>query len=137
MSKSSISRLFLGSIAAVVAGCVLGFLAVVGAYGAGAFVMDGPDVVGIQPTAFAGVMLVLFIASLLAVVAGAVAGLISWIGALLATAQLDEKLWFVILLALGVWNLGLVAMILYVVAGPDGAPEARARQAAAPASAAR
>jgi hypothetical protein len=129
MSKSSISRLFLGSITAVIAGCVLGFLAVVGAYGAGAFVMDGPDVVGIQPTAFAGVMLVLFIASLLAIVAGAVAGLISWIGALLATAQLDQKLWFVILLALGVWNMGLVAMILYVVAGPDDAAEERTRRA--------
>jgi hypothetical protein len=130
MSKSSISRLFMGSVAAVIAGCVLGFLAVIGAFGAGAFVMDGPDVVGIQPTAFAGVMLVLFIASLLAIVAGAVAGLISWIGALLATAQQDQKLWFVILLALGVWNMGLVAMILYVVAGPDEAVEARSRRPA-------
>lgn len=55
------------------------------------------------------------------------------IASLLAAAQLDEKLWFVILLALGVWNLGVIAMLLYVVAGPDGVPDARSRQAAVPA----
>ena len=43
-------------------------------------------------------------------------------------AQLDEKVWFVILLALGVWNMGFIAMVVYVIAGPDGA----SRQPAAP-----
>lgn len=135
MSKSRISRLFLGSITAVVAGCVVGFLAVVGAFTAGVLVMDGPDVVGVQPTALAGAMIVVCIASLLAIVAGAIAGLIAWIAALLATAQLDQKLWFLVLLALGVWNMGLVAMVLYVIAGPDEAEGDRPRPATAPAGA--
>jgi uncharacterized membrane protein len=45
---------------------------------------------------------------------------VSWIGALLNTWQLEDKLWFAALLALGLLGFGVVAMIAYVVAGPDG-----------------
>ena len=45
------------------------------------------------------------------------------IGALLNTWQLDEKMWFSSLLAGGLLGLGVVAMIAYVVAGPDGTAE--------------
>ena len=129
MSKPTITRLFLGSIAAVVAGCVLGFIVVIAAYAGGAFVMDGPDVAGIQSTPFAAAMVVLLLASLLALVAGGIAGLVAWIGALLNTAQLDSKAWFLILLGLGVWNFGIVAMLVYVIAGPDGTPVSSQRPA--------
>jgi hypothetical protein len=132
VSKNVIVRLFMGSIIAVVAGCILGFIAVVAGYGGGAFAMDGPDVVGIQPTPFALAIAALMVVTLVVLVAGAIAGVVAWVGALISTAQLDEKLWFVALLALGVWNLGIVAMVVYVIAGPDGA----SRQAARPVSAA-
>jgi hypothetical protein len=46
---------------------------------------------------------------------------VAWIGALLNTAQLDDKTWFVVLLLLGLFSFGLLAMIAYVIAGPDGA----------------
>ena len=49
-----------------------------------------------------------------------IGGLVSWIGALLNTAQLESKTWFLVLLLLGIFSFGLVAMIAYVVAGPDG-----------------
>jgi hypothetical protein len=44
---------------------------------------------------------------------------VAWIGALVNTAQLDDKVWFIVLLVLGIWNLGVIAMIAYVIAGPD------------------
>jgi len=52
---------------------------------------------------------------------------VSWIGALLNTIQLEDKTWFVLLLVLGLFSFGFVAMIAYVIAGPDGAdPRQRA-----------
>jgi hypothetical protein len=39
---------------------------------------------------------------------------------LLNTAELTDKTWFIILLVLGLFSFGLVAMIAYVIAGPDG-----------------
>ena len=44
----------------------------------------------------------------------------SWIGALLNTWQVKDKLWFGSLLAGGLLGVSVVAMIAYVVAGPDG-----------------
>ena len=46
-------------------------------------------------------------------------------GALLNTAQLEDKTWFIVLLVLGLLSFGLVAMIAYVIGGPDGTGPAR------------
>ena len=59
----------------------------------------------------------------MAITGGAIAGLVSWIGALLNTAQLEDKTWFVLLLVLGLFSFGVLAMIAYVLAGPDGTRE--------------
>jgi MFS family permease len=120
MSKATVSRIFIGSVIAVVAGAILAVVAVLLAYANGAFVMDGPDVVGIRGTAFAWTMVGLAIVAGFVVMGGFVGGLVSWIGALLNTSQLDDKTWFLVLLLLGIWNLGVVAMIAYLIAGPDG-----------------
>ncbi|HXN79070.1 MAG TPA: hypothetical protein VN965_09895 [Candidatus Dormibacteraeota bacterium] len=58
----------------------------------------------------------------------AVAGLVqlaAWIGALVNTYQMQDKTWFVVLLAGGVLGLafgliGFAAMVAYLIAGPDG-----------------
>ncbi|HET6744996.1 MAG TPA: hypothetical protein VFH90_04015 [Candidatus Limnocylindria bacterium] len=120
MSKKSIARLFWASVTLFVAGIVLAFAAAWLAFASDAFVMDGPDVVGIKGNGWALAMVVTGGVALLAVVAGAVGGLVSWIGALLNTAQLTDKTWFVLLLVLGLFSFGLVAMIAYLIAGPDG-----------------
>ena len=131
MSKPTITRLFVGSLAAIVAGCVLGFLAVLAGHAGGAFLMDGPDVAGIAPTPLGAMILVILLGCLTAVVAGGLAGLASWIGALLLTARINAWVWFLVLLALGVWNFGVVGMLVYVLAGPDDAATERTRPSAA------
>lgn len=120
VSKATVTRLFVGSVVAVVAGIILGFVAVIAALGSDILVMDGPDVVGIELNAVGWSLIVLVAAAGLAMIGGAIGGLISWIGALLNTAELADKTWFVVLLVLGLLSFGLVAMIAYVIAGPDG-----------------
>jgi hypothetical protein len=120
MSKQTVVRLFWASVITIVAGLILALVAVWLAFASGAFVMDGPDVVGIKGNGWTLGMAVTAGIALLAVVAGAVGGLVSWIGALLNTAQLTDKTWFVLLLVLGLCSFGLVGMIAYVIAGPDG-----------------
>lgn len=120
MTKSTVTRLFVGSVIAVVAGLVLGFIAVLVAFASNSVVMSGRDVVGLEPTALAWSMVGVAALALFAIVGGAIGGLVSWIGALLNTAELEDKTWFVLLLVLGILSFGLVAMVAYVIAGPDG-----------------
>jgi hypothetical protein len=120
MTKSAVTRIFLASVVAVIAGAVACIAAVWLAYANGVFEMSGPDVVGVQSTPFAWTMLGLAIVGALAMMAGFIGGLVSWIGALLNTAQLVDKTWFIVMLVLGLFSFGLVAMIAYVIAGPDG-----------------
>jgi hypothetical protein len=119
MSKVTVTRLFIAGIVAVVAGLMLALAAVVAALAGGGIVIGGPAVVEVNggPLSWALVGLVI---ALVAITGGAIAGLVSWIGALLNTMQLDDKTWFVLLLVLGVFRFGFVAMIAYVLAGPDG-----------------
>jgi len=133
VSKVTVTRVFLGSVVAVIAGAILAFAAVWIAYANGAFVMSGPDVIGVQSTPYAWTIVGLGIVAALAMIAGFIGGLVSWIGALLNTAQLEDKTWFIVLLVLGLLSFGLVAMIAYVIAGPDGAKQTAARVVNAPA----
>ena len=119
MTKSTVTKLFIGGIVAVIAGIVLTVAAVLIAYFSGAFLMSGPDVVGVRPTPQAWTFIFLGLVGVLAFIGGAISGLVAWIGALLNTAQLEDKTWFVLLLVLGLLSFGLVAMLAYVIAGPD------------------
>lgn len=119
MSKSTVSRLFGAAIAAVVAGLTIGIVTVVAAIAGGAIAIGGPQVVTVNGGALAWTIAALVIASLV-VAAGAIAAIASWVGALLNTSRLEDKTWFVVLLVLGLVSLGWVAMIAYVVVGPDG-----------------
>jgi hypothetical protein len=129
MSKATVVKLFVGSAISVVAGALLAFVTVWIGYANGVFVMEGPDVVGIEATPFAWTMVGLAIVAVLAMVGGFIGGLVSWIGALLNTAQVEDKTWFILLLVLGLLSFGVVAMIAYVIGGPDGTHhDARAMQ---------
>ncbi len=135
MRKQTIIRVFFGSLLAGVGGMV--FLALAGTvlYQSDTFVMDGPDVVGVESTWLGWGMLGLAIIAVL-VIAGAVIGqLVAWVGAVLNTAALPDKTWMVVLLVTGLLSFGFLGMLAYVVAGPDDAqprPEPLAEQNSPP-----
>ena len=123
MSKKNVTRLFIGAIAAVGAGLVLGLAALWAALASDAIDIGGSYVIDVNGGSGAWTALALVIVGTLALVVGSVAAIVSWIGALLNTWQLEDKAWFASLLALGLLGFGVVAMIAYVVAGPDGTKE--------------
>jgi hypothetical protein len=120
VSKSTVTRIFFGSLITVAAGAVIALIAVGLAYANNVFVTNGSTVVDVWPSPLAFALLGLGIVGALAMIAGVIAGFVAWIGALLNTSQLQSKAWFLALLLLGIFNLGFIAMIAYVVAGPDG-----------------
>ena len=135
MSKSTVTRLFIGSVVAALAGAILLIIAVSVALANDVFVFQGPDVVDVRPTGVAFAMLGLGLLGSLTIIGAAIGGLVSWIGALLNTSRLESKAWFIGLLLLGIFNFGVIAMIAYVIAGPDGKPAAAARTVPAPTAA--
>jgi hypothetical protein len=135
MTKTTVTKLFVGSIVAAGAGAILLIIAVGLALANDLFIMNGPDVVGVQGSPLALALFGLGLAGAVAIVGGMIGGLVSWIGALLNTAQLDSKAWFLGLLLLGIFNFGFFAMIAYLLAGPDGTTAATANRAVAPVSA--
>lgn len=132
MSKSTVSRLFIGGVFAVAAGAILAAAAVLLALANDVFVIVGSDVVDVQGSALAWSLLGLGIVAGIAIVAGLIAGLVSWIGALLNTWQLESRTWFAVLLLLGIFNFGFVAMIAYLIAGPDSATARAVGRTSAP-----
>ena len=120
MSKATVKRLFIGSVLAAGAGTIVAILAVWAAIANDVFVMNGADIVAIQGSLLAWVLLGFGIVGGLAVAGGLIGGLVSWIGALLNTSQLESKTWFLALLLLGIFNFGFFAMIAYLIVGPDG-----------------
>jgi hypothetical protein len=123
MTKSTVTKIFIGSVFAVAGGVVLLAAGLFLAYVNGTFVMRGPDVVGIHPSAFSWSMVGLGIVGILAVIGGALAQFVAWIGAVLNTSRLEDKTWFIVLLVLGLLSFGFIAMLVYLVAGPDGTRE--------------
>ena len=135
MSKATVTKLFIGGAIAVVAGAILAFAAIWLAIANDVFVLAGSDIVGIQGSALSWPLLAAGILGGLAVVGGSLASFVAWIGALLNTWQLESKTWFAVLLVLGVFSFGFVAMFAYLIAGPDGTTSAKPNQAPAPAGA--
>ncbi len=133
MSKATITKLLIGSAIAAAAGAFLTIAAIWGAIANDVFVMSGQNVVGIEGGTLAWFLLGLAAIGGLTFFGAMVGGLVSWIGALLNTAQLESKTWFLVLLLLGIFSFGLVALIAYVIAGPDGTKEGVRTPAPSPA----
>lgn len=120
MTKSTITRLFVGSVLAIAGGLVLSALAGLLALATGSLIYNGPDVVGIQETAFGWAMIIAATIGVFVMAGGAIAQFVAWIGAVLNTAKLEDKTWFIVLLLLGLFSFGFIAMLIYVIGGPDG-----------------
>jgi hypothetical protein len=135
MSKTTVTRLFIGGVVAVTSGAILAIAAVWIAIANNVFVMNGPDIVALRGSALAWSLLGFGAAGGLAVVVGVVTGVVASIGALVNTWQLESKAWFIALLLLGIFSLGFFAMIAYILAGPDGTRGSAARTPQLPAQA--
>jgi hypothetical protein len=121
MTRTTITRLFFGSLFALVVGLVLCSIAAALAFGTDVLIMDGPDVVGIQSGAMASVLVALVGLAILMLSAAAVAIFIAWIGAIVNTADLPSKTWLVVELVLGLLGFAFVAVLAYVIGKPDQA----------------
>ena len=118
--KKTITRLFVGALATFGAGLVLGVAALWAALASDAIDLGGSHLVDVNGGSGAWAALGLVVVGSLAILGGTVVAVVSWIAALVNTWQLEDKLWFGALLALGLLGFGVIAMIAYVVAGPDG-----------------
>jgi hypothetical protein len=127
MAKPTITRLFFGSLIALIAGAITLVVALIWAFGSGAFIMDGHDVVGVETSGIGWSLIGLAIVGTLAAIGGAIGQFVAWIGALLNTSHLEDKTWFVLLLVLGLLSFGFVAMLVYVIVGPDGTTTTESR----------
>jgi hypothetical protein len=130
MFKATVTRLFIGSLIALGAG--VSILAIALAIANNVFVMDGNDIAAIQGDALAWALLGLAFLGALTAAGGVIAGFIAWIGAVLNTWQLESKAWFVALVLTGIFNFGFIAMVIYVIAGPDGKAARTAQPAGLP-----
>ena len=118
MSKAAVTRLFAGALVTVVAGSIIGVVAWVTGIAGGGVTIGGSQLIAVNGASFAGVLVWLVLGWALVGI-GALGGLAAWIAALLNTAQLEDRTWFLALLVLGLFSFGWVAMIAYIVAGPD------------------
>jgi hypothetical protein len=120
MTKSTVTKTFVGSLIAMVAGLFVVAAGGLLALATGTFEMTGPDVTGFHLSASAPAALALAFVGVIAIVGGAIGQFVAWIGAVVNTSRLDDKTWFVVLLVLGLLSFGFIAMLVYVLAGPDG-----------------
>ena len=120
MRKSTVVKVFVGSLVGMAASIVLLIVTGALALGSDVFVMDGPDVVGIKASLFGWAMLALAAVAVLGMLAAIAAQVVAWVGAVLNTAQLPDKTWFVVVLVGGLVSLGFLATLAYVIGGPDG-----------------
>lgn len=131
MSKNSITRMWMAGLIVLVVGLVvggvsLGLMLANGGTWTPAPSGNGSDFVPTINGFFwttVGFMIVGFTVA----AAGGIVQLAAWIGALVNTYQLEDKAWFIALLAGGLLGLafgliGFAAMVAYLVAGPDGMP---------------
>ncbi|HEU4919235.1 MAG TPA: hypothetical protein VFT20_05800 [Candidatus Limnocylindrales bacterium] len=131
LSKPAVTRLFGVAVALVVAGAVIGIVAVIGGLANGAVALGGPQVVTINAGPVAWTIAGLVAASSCGA-AGTITAIAAWAGALLNTYRLEDKTWFLALLVTGLISLGWVAMFAYVFAGPDSNTAHRATDRGVP-----
>ena len=120
MTKSTVTRLFVGSLIAIIGGIILLATGILVGFANGAFLMSGRDVSGIQATPFAWTMVGLGVLGILAMLGGGIGQFVAWLGAVLNTSRLEDKTWFILLLVLGLLSFGFVPMVIYLLIGPDG-----------------
>jgi hypothetical protein len=119
MRKQAIIKVFLGSLLGGVGGVVSLVLAGIVLYRSDTFILDGPDVVGVESSWLSWTMLAVATIAALVIAGAVIAQLVAWIAAVLNTGGLPDKTWMIILLVTGILGFGFLGMVAYMVAGPD------------------
>jgi hypothetical protein len=119
MTRSTIIRLFVGSLIGAGVGTALFVIAAAVGIGDELLIMNGPDVVGIRPGALSTTMIVTAGMASLLWMAATVAVVVAWVGAIINTANLPSKTWLAIELVLGLLGLPFVAVLAYVAGRPE------------------
>ena len=91
MTRSTIIRLFVGSLVAAGLAMALFAVAVAVGFGSEVLIKIGPDVVGIRPGALSTMMIVAAGLASLLWVSATVAIVVAWVGAMVNTASLPSK----------------------------------------------
>lgn len=123
MTKPTITKVWVAGLIALLTGFVIAAVGVGLMLGLGGhFQWRGNEIVGFQPdfNALFWTGVGLISGGGLVFLGGVLTQFVAWIGALINTWQLDDKLWFVLLLVLGILRFEFVIMLIYVFAGPDG-----------------
>jgi hypothetical protein len=123
MSKPMITKIFVASLGAVLVSVILFVVGVAVIVGTGTFVWSGSEITSFQLSSITPPMVALILLGLAALMVGGVGLFVAWIGALVNTARLPDKLWFLVLLLLGLFSFGWIAVLVYLLAGPDGTAE--------------
>ena len=140
MTKSTITKSWIGGLAVFAAGIIVAGVGVFGmlAYGGTFTQVPGSSNYDFTPTinGFFWTTVGLIVAGGVVGLIGSLVQLVAWIGALVNSYALPEKTWFLVLLLGGLLSfafapIGFAAMVAYVVAAPDGTPY---RQVWAPAA---
>lgn len=127
MTKGMITRTWLGGIIGMAIGLVIAGVAtgVMLAYG-GTYVSarsgSGYEFVPTQGGTFWSSVAFICTGGFVAI-CGIIVQFVAWVGALVNSYQLQDKMWFLLTLLLGLMGFGLVVMIVYIIAAPDGYPE--------------
>ena len=128
MTKSVITKVWIGGLAVFAAGIVVAIVAVflMLAYGGTFTQMAGTTNYDFVPNmnGFFWVTVGLIVAGGLSGLVGSIAQFVAWIAGLINSYALPEKVWFLVLLVGGVLSLafapiGFGVMIAYVIAAPD------------------
>jgi hypothetical protein len=131
MTRSTILRLFVGSLLGAAVGTALFVLVAALGFGNEVLIMNGPDVVGFRPGALSATMIVLAGVATLLWAAATVAIVVAWVGAIINTANLPGKAWLVIELVLGLLGFPFVAVLAYVIGRPEATAYGRVPPGAA------
>jgi hypothetical protein len=131
MTKSMITKTWIGGLACFAAGIVVAMVGVflMLAYGGTFTQVAGTNNYDFVPdmNGFFGVTVLLIVAGGILGLLGSVVQLVAWIGGLFNSYALPTKGWFLVLLLGGLLSfafapIGFAAMIAYVIAAPDGMP---------------
>ncbi|HYM65698.1 MAG TPA: hypothetical protein VEW68_00245 [Patescibacteria group bacterium] len=134
MSKSTVTRIWIGGLVVLAAGLVLalGGVALMLAYGGTFTQVAGTNSYDFVPKVdgFFWTTIALIVSGGILAAVGGLTQLVAWIGALFNTYQITDRTWFAIVLAGGLLGMvtgliGFATMLAYVVAGPDGLPHGR------------